>query len=364
MKFAKYTVTSLLILIIFFGYNKWVFSWGLFDLFSENTYTEEGLQKVHDFDPEEDILYLPKLSDKEIFESARDLSICRKKEVRKYIYIYLTTGREYVKKSIERSYLYIDIINDIFAENKDIPPEIALLPLLESGFDPTAVSRSNAVGLWQFLKSTSKHFDLKGDKWVEERRDIEKSTLAAIRHLRNLNNNFKSWDLALAAYNGGGGQVRRAMNKTGAKSIWQLIEMKALTRETSEYVPRYIALMMIYKNQKLFGIEDEIRIPSKEKTENIVLKYSVNINQVSRICDVEKDTIMKFNPELKRTLTPPTVKDYTLRLPVKAKNMFKSKSKTLYKEKIRRIKAYRVRKGDTVSRIAVSHKKKHLSSYA
>jgi membrane-bound lytic murein transglycosylase D len=341
---------------IFFGYNKWLFSWGLFDLFSDKAFTEEGLEKVTEFNPETDILYLPGLEGKDIFQASKDLSITRKKEIRKFIYLYLTTGRDYVKASIYRSYDYMDIIEEIFKEYPDIPSEIALLPLLESGFNPMAVSRSNAIGLWQFLSNTSVYFGLKSDKWVEERRDIDKSTRAALEHLRHLYNSFGSWDLALAAYNGGGGQVRRAMEKTGAKDIWELRKAGVLTKETGEYVPRYLALLIIYNNQKLFGLDKEIASPEKEKTIPVKLKYAVNIHEVSRHLEVPIETIKKYNPELNRKITPVTVEEYSLRLPAKAAKEFEKKSHLLYKKHIKKIKQYTVKKGDTVSGIALNFK--------
>lgn len=358
LKLKRISAILLVITAMFFGYNKWLFSWGLFDLFTDQAFTEEGLEKVKEFDPETDILYLPGLEGKDIFQAAKDLSITRKKEIRKYIYLYLTTGREYVKESIYRSYDYMDIIEEILKEYPDIPSEIAILPLLESGFNPMAVSRSKAVGLWQFLNNTSVYFGLKTDKWVEERRDIDKSTRAALEHLRHLYNSFGSWDLALAAYNGGGGQIKRAMEKSGASDIWELKKAGVLTRETDEYVPRYIALLIIYNNQKLFGLEKEIARPEREETISVKLKYAVDINEVSKHLEVPIDTLKKYNPELNRNITPVTVKDYSLRLPVKAAKDFKKKSTLLYKKNIKSVKRYTVKPGDTVSSIALNHKRK------
>lgn len=358
LKFKKISAILLVITAIFFGYNKWLFSWGLFDLFTDQAFTEEGMAKVKEFDPETDILYLPGLEGKDIFQAAKDLSITRKKEIRKFIYLYLTTGREYIKASISRSYDYMDIIQEILKEYPEIPSEIAILPLLESGFNPMAVSRSNAMGLWQFLNNTSVYFGLKNDKWVEERRDIDKSTRAALEHLRHLYNSFGSWDLALAAYNGGGGQIKRGMEKSGASDIWELKKAGVLTKETEEYVPRYIALLIIYNNQKLFGLEKEIARPEKEETIPIQLKYAVDINEVSRHLEVPICTIRKYNPELNRNITPITVEDYSLRLPVKAAKDFEKKSSLLYKKNIKSVKRYTVKPGDTVSSIAVNHKKK------
>jgi len=314
LKYAGIAFVLFFIIILFFSFNQRVFSSGFFKLFSENRYSEGGLQKVRNFDSEKNMIYLPGLENKELFESIEDLSICRNEDVRKYIYLYLTSGREYLIKSIEKSYVYIDIINDIMKQNPDMPSEIALLPLLESGFEPNAVSKSNAVGLWQFLQGTSSHLGLKSNKWVEERRDIEKSTEAAIRHLRYLHKTLKSWDLALAAYNGGDGQIRRAMDKTNSGNIWELIKSGTLTRETSEYVPRYAALAIIYNNQKMFGIADEIKVPEKEKTEIVKINYQMNINQLSNKCGIEISEIKKYNPELNGLITPPISDYYTLRL--------------------------------------------------
>ena len=314
MKYVKSAFILFFVAALFFSRNQWVFSLGLFELFSETQYSGNGLKKVQEFNPERDTLYLPGLENKKLFESIEDLSLCRNDDVRKYIYLYLTSGREYLIKSIERSYIYIDIINDIMKKNPDIPSEVTLLPLLESGFDPNAVSRSNAVGLWQFLQSTSSYLDIKSNKWVEERRDIEKSTEAAIRHLRYLNRTLRSWDLALAAYNGGEGQIRRAIDRTDSRNIWDLIKSGNLTKETSEYVPRYAALVIIYNNQRIFGIEGDIKIPSKEKTEIVKLNYQMNINQLSQKCGIDPDEIRRYNPELNTPLTPPSSENYTLRL--------------------------------------------------
>ncbi len=353
----KPTIILPLIVLIFFGYNKWLFSWGLFDLFKDNQYSTEGMLRVDKFNPNRDILYLPKLKDKKLFQAVNDLSICRKREVRKYIYLYLTAWRPYTVRAMGRSQLYLKIINDIFEQNKDIPKEIALLPLLESGFDPMAVSKSKAVGLWQFLRSTARHLGLRGDKWIEERRDIEKSTEAAIRHLRNLHRIFNSWGLALAAYNGGGGKVKRAMQKTGAKDIWQLQASNSLSMETREYLPKFLALLIIYQNQSLFGIDDEIGGVSQEETSNIELNYALRLSDISKYCGVDRKTILKYNPELRRSITPPTVKTFSLRLPTGAVKKFKKNKKKLYKRKISRVKLYRVRRGDSISKIARKHRK-------
>ncbi|MDY6935702.1 MAG: lytic transglycosylase domain-containing protein [Spirochaetota bacterium] len=291
--------------------------WNLFNLFEDATYREEGLKKIIKYNPDEDTITLPTLNDKNFFESINDLSICRRKEVRTLLYIYLTKKRDHVKRAIRRSYLYIDIIKNEFDKYPSIPKDIMLLPLLESGFNPYAISRSRAVGLWQFIRPTSRRLGLKNDKWIDERRDIVKSTNAAIRHLRNLYWIFDSWELSLAAYNGGGGRVRRAINKTGINDFWKLKKTNTLKTETKEYVSRYAALMLIYKNQKLFGIHEEMKDIEKFDTESIVLKYPVNMRHVSKITGVPLATIRKLNPELIRNAIPPYYREYSFRVPTK-----------------------------------------------
>ena len=357
MKVLQYILSAAIFLSVL-SFSQNVFSWGLFNLFTDQTFSKSGLESVERFNPDEDILYLPKLKDKDIFTSMEDLSICRKREVRKFIYTYLTTGRKYSKEAIERSHLYYDIISDIFKQNSDIPFDISLLPLLESGFNPYAVSRSRAVGLWQFIATTSKHLGLRKDRWIDERRDIEKSTHAAIRHLRHLYEMFNSWELALAAYNGGAMHVIRSMKKAGTRNFWELTRSGMLNTETREYVPRFIALALIYKNQRLFGIYDEINTPHKEKTDNFILKYPTHIQHILKVSGISEEVIRTYNPELKKKIVPPYYKNYTLRVPAEVIEKLEEKEKELYKNRFTRVKKHKVQQGECLSLIARHYKKK------
>ncbi len=327
MRLTKYLILFIIPLIIAtIAFAKNLFTRSLFNLFIDKAYTVEGLERVENFDPEKDILFLPDLENKDFFQSVGDLSICRRRVVRKFVYIYLTTGRDYVKRSIENSDRYLGIIEDIIKEN-DFPMDISLLPLLESGFNPYAVSRSKAVGLWQFIRGTSVRFGLKTDRWIDERRDIEKSTHAAINHLKNLYTIFNNWELTLAAYNGGAVHVKRSMQKTGKSNFWELRKTDSLSKETNEYVARFAALLIIYKNQEVFNIHDELNLIEPPETEKIVLEYPVNIHHISKISGTSVGILRKLNPQLKRNLTPPYYKKYTLRLPIEAKERLKKKQK-------------------------------------
>ena len=361
MNSTKIITGGLILFFALLGANKELLSWSLFNLFTDTQFSQEGLEKAEQFNPDTDILYLPGLKDKDIFQAVNDLSICRKKSIRRYLYQYLTGGREYLIRSIERSYLYSDEINEVFKNNADVPEELALLPLLESSFDPHAVSASRAVGLWQFVDNTARPLGLKNNRWLDERRHIEKSTEAALKHLRTMRRLFPSWELALAAYNGGAGYVKRAMDKTGVKDFWTLAENGHLREETSEYIPRYIALLLIYKNQRLFGIRDEIKIPERKKTDYFALESAVDLRDVSKTSGIPLQTIKELNPELNYTITPPSRKGYRLRIPIEAKKRLRENKKALYKNKIAGMREHRVKKGETITKICLAYKKKLIS---
>jgi membrane-bound lytic murein transglycosylase D len=310
--FKYFIILATTMFLICFGQN--LFSWELSNIFIELKLTEDEFKRTMGFNLDEDFIHLPAIGDKNIFKAAHDLSICRNEDVRKFIYVYLNKGRPYLKRSIEQSYLYLNTIEEILKENPDIPQEISLLPLLESGFNPHAVSKSKAVGLWQFMDATSKILGLKNDKWVDERRDVKKSTRAAIRHLRGLYKKFNSWELALAAYNGGCNYLSKSLNATNTQDLWTLRDTGVLYNETHEYVPRYIALMLIYKNQKIFVIKNEITIPTPKKVKTIALKKQTNLDKKKKKLKIPLSTIKSLNPELKQDITPP-VANYLLHLP-------------------------------------------------
>jgi membrane-bound lytic murein transglycosylase D len=332
--------------------NKKLLSWELFELFTDSKFTREGLSRVENFNPDKDILYLPTLKGKNLFQAVGDLSITRKKSVRKYIYYYLTSGRKYLIRSIERSYLYEDIIQDVFSNNRDIPEELSLLPLIESSFDPNAVSESRAMGLWQFIRTTASTLGLTHNHWIDERRNVKKSTEAAVDHLRNLYGIFHSWGLVLAAYNGGAGYIKRIMDKTGVKDFWALEKSGLLRKETRDYVPKFIALLIIYKNQRLFGIRDEIDIPEKRDDGYVTLNRAVDLHRVAELTGVSVPMIKKLNPELKHDITPPSPKKYRLLLPAEGKKKLQENRNRLYTNRIRDAFEYRIKKGDTIGDIA------------
>ena len=167
---SRYRVAIVILAFIILGFSEKSYSWSLFFLLNGSYDEKFDLPALTD----KDILYLPSIQNKKLFESINDLSICRRSDVREYIFQYLTHKRDFLKRAFKKSKTYLEIIDEVFKDNNDIPPDIRFLPLLESGFNPYAVSKSNAVGLWQFLNRTSKMFGIKNNRWVDERRSIHK----------------------------------------------------------------------------------------------------------------------------------------------------------------------------------------------
>lgn len=327
-------------------------AWGLTDVFAPD-WRAGGQRPVRpDFDPERHILFIPPLGDKPFLESVRDLSICRDAQVRLFLFRYLTAGRDYTSGAFRRSRLYLEPVRSVMGEDGTLPGELALLPLLESAYNPWAVSRSGAVGLWQFLQGTSRVLDMKVDPWVDERRDPGKSTRAAVRHLKNLYSIFGSWDLTLAAYNGGAGYVKRAMIRTRSKSLRELQRKGALRPETSQYVARFAALVVLYNNGDLFGLEDEGSTLTPVETGVQAVEYPASLRLIAEKTGTPLETIRQLNPELKTNITPPGVKDYPLRLPAGAKQLLEADLEKAYIIKYASLKKHVVRRGECINLIA------------
>ncbi len=307
------------------------YSGSVLGFFHGREYSEEGLAGAENYIPPRPITRIPGNAPRDFFESVEDLSICQHRDVRRFMYLYLTRDREYVKASIVRSRAYLSSIFELIGNTGGLPRDLSLLPLLESGFNPMAVSKSGAVGLWQFIRATSSILGLKTDPWVDERRHIEKSTRAALKHLEHLYRQFGSWELALAAYNGGSGHVSRAMESSGARTFWELIEKGALRAETAEYVPRFAALLVIYRNMDILGLEEELPPAAPTTRESITIPSSLGVDRVAAYAGIPVSTLKKLNPELNTTQPPPHGPLYTLFVPANSRKKLSARTALLAK---------------------------------
>ena len=257
---------------------------------------------------------------------------------------------EYIKRVVERARPYLHYIIET-VEAAGIPSEIALLPIVESAFQPFAYSHGRAAGIWQFIPETGKRFGLKQNWWYDGRRDVHASTKAAVRLLKKLNKIFKGdWMHALAAYNTGDGRVKRAIrrNKRKGKSI-NFFALK-LPKETRAYVPKLLALKMIINDPEAYNIKlDEI--PDTPFFEQVKLDSQIDLALVAEMADLPLDDIYRLNSGYNRWATSPSG-PYDLLLPVTHVEGFKAKLAELPADKRIKWVRHRIRKGETLGTIA------------
>lgn len=234
-------------------------------------------------------------------------------KVERHMRFFHTAIRDRFEKWLERLHHYRPTVEKILSEF-NLPPDIIYLSLVESGFNPHAYSRARATGPWQFMKGTARLYGLRVDRYVDERRDPIKSTVAAARYLRDLYDLFGTWPLAMAAYNAGEGKVRRALRKTQSDSFWEIARTRYLRRETREYVPRFMAATIIAKNPQQYGFSASA--PDVHQFEEVVVKRAVRLRDIAHTTGVSYVELRRLNPELRRNVTPPKTSEYHLKVPV------------------------------------------------
>ncbi len=225
----------------------------------------------------------------------------------KYI---LHRGRATFERALARSAPYLPYIREVFKEY-GVPEEIAYLAFVESGFNPNAVSRAGATGMWQFMPGTGKLFDLNQSWWADERRDPYKATVAAAQYLAALNERFCDWGLAMAAYNAGEGKISRALNGTGAENFFDLcnkndmLEARArLKAETRQYVPRFMAIIKVMRNLEILGFTPP-QLPDKPLVEALEVKPGTDLMALAGALGMEWPHFSALNPALFRYISPP-----------------------------------------------------------
>ena len=208
---------------------------------------------------------------------------------------------EYIARMLDRSrrYLY-HIVEEV--QKRDMPMEIALLPMVESAFNPQAYSRSHAAGIWQFIPSTGKNYGLKQNTWYDGRRDVTAATQAALDYLQKLYMDFGSWELALAAYNCGEGCVSRAIKKNAAQGKATNYLSLPLPPETRHYVPKLMAIKQLVLNPESFGVE-LVDIPDEPYFTRVSLNAgAMDVHSVARLAGLSVDEFLSLNPAFPRKL--------------------------------------------------------------
>ncbi|MBI5561562.1 MAG: transglycosylase SLT domain-containing protein [Deltaproteobacteria bacterium] len=281
------------------------------------------------------------------------------RSVEAFIRYFQTRGRKHFVKWLSRSPDYMSMLQSIMREN-GLPEDISYIAFIESGLNPKAKSRAKAVGMWQFIKGTAKKFGLRVDWWIDERMDPEKATLAAAKYLKNLYGEFGSWYLAAAGYNAGEGRVRSALRKHRTGDFWELASHKRpLKRETREYVPKYIAAMLIAKNPPAYGFE-EFEYAGGGEAAYAYDKVSVcgptDLRVIAEAAGASAEEIQRLNPELLRWFTPPNYPEYEVKIPRGSKEQFAENFSKIPTGERLTFQMHTVKRGDTLSKIAKLYK--------
>ncbi len=280
-----------------------------------------------------------------------DFPLSQHDRIDRLIKRYTGSQRRTFARWLERAGRYIPKIQMVFA-SEGIPLDLSYLAMIESGFNVRAYSWANAAGPWQFIEQTGRLYGLKNDWWQDGRLDLEKSTHAAARHLKYLHDRFDGdWYLAVAAYNAGGGKVRRAIKASNSRDFWDLVDGRVLREETKNYLPKLLATLEIVKNLEEYGFTD-LDFHEPLNYETVTLESSTDLEVIAGFAGISYEELKELNPELKRWCTPPGVKNYPLHVPFGTAAQIMELYAQLPKEERARYHRYQVKSGDTLLAIA------------
>ena len=247
--------------------------------------------------------------------------------VKKHIEAYTGRLRNKVSFMLAAANFYMPLFEEAL-DTYDLPIELKYLPIIESALNPKALSRQRASGLWQFMLRTGKIYGLDNNTLVDERRDPVKSTWAAVRYLKDLYNIYNDWNLVLAAYNCGPGNVNKAIRRAGGETdYWKIYPF--LPKETRGYVPGFIAanyVMTYYCEHGICPMDSQLPAIS----DTIHINKDLHLQQVASVCNIDIEQLRSLNPQFKKDIIPGNSKAYALQLPNNTANIFIEREDSIY----------------------------------
>lgn len=275
-------------------------------------------------------------------------------KVKEFIDFFQTKADTFFTNSLARSQVYEGMMKKIFRE-KNMPEELFYLALIESGFNPYALSRSKASGIWQFMTNTARRFGLKVDKWVDERRDPEKSTYAAAEYLKSLHEMFNCWYLATASYNAGESKILEAMRRANSQDFWEISKYRYLKEETKEYVPMLLAAVIIAQDPQKYGFS-QVNYRPPLSYEKVVVPPGTRLDRIARAAQIDIADFRALNPSLKRDKTPPNGTPFEIKLPPGKKEVFENNFFKIGRFDSRNAQKHQVHRGETLAQIAKKYR--------
>lgn len=288
--------------------------------------------------------------------------------VRDYLILYSEKMKSGMQKIIGLSGYYMPIFQETFNRH-GLPEELKAMAIIESSLNPTAVSRAGAKGMWQFMYNTAKIYNLHIDSFVDERLDPIKSADAAARYLKDAYKIFGDWNLAIASYNCGAGNVQKAIKRAGSREFWDIWSF--LPRETRGYVPAFVGALYGLRYHKEHGIEAKCA-PMPVHTDTFKIRKMLHLKQVSELTGAPLEELKNLNPQYHHEIIPGNDREYILRIPYKYTDAFITYEDSLYRHKdtiyfnpltIKKIKeggdgnriVYKVKSGDYLGKIATRY---------
>lgn len=256
-----------------------------------------------------DPLHLDKVDKSEF-----DIPVVVNDAVKKWMTYFLGSGRKYYARYLMRSTRWMPMMHAEL-EARGMPRDLVYLSMIESGFTTSATSYASAAGLWQFMPATGRQYGLRVDWWVDDRRDPVKATSAALDYLAYLNRLFEGdWWLAWASYNGGEGRVMKETRRHGTTDFWTLVQRGALHSETQNYVPKLIAAAIIGKHPERYGFVG-VEYQEAFSFEEAEVPGATGLDVIARCAGVPEETLLEYNPGLRRWALPPDTETWKVRLP-------------------------------------------------
>jgi membrane-bound lytic murein transglycosylase D len=324
------------------------------DGFTEKKYDTASLDELlalSTFEPPSASPELKQAVATDLESTEHDIPIPLNAKVLSYIQLFQGRLRAWMEDGLKRGARYLPMIQNVFRA-EGLPLDLAYVPLIESSFNPDAVSRAKAKGVWQFMSGTALEEGLKHNWFIDERADPEKATVAAAKYLKTLCSTFGGdWHLALASYNGGPGTLQRAISRTRVSDFWMLAEKpRILPRETREYVPMILAAIVIARNPAQYGFDIVADAPMAY--EKVTMPGPVDLRRIAEWTGVSVDDIQTLNPELRHMITPLKYPGYALKVPPGMGASVEDRLHEADPSELAALRWYTVKAGDTLLTIA------------
>lgn len=277
--------------------------------------------------------------------------------VKEWIEYFSGKDRERFERFLARGERFRPMIQEVLRD-QGLPADLYYLAMIESGFATHAKSRASAVGIWQFISATGKRYGLRVDPYVDERRDPVRASVAASLYLRDLHNVFQSWYLAMAAYNAGEQRIVSAIMKGNSRDFWELVQRKKLPSETMNYIPKFLAAVIIGHDPEKYGFKNVVADTPRDVM-MVKVPGAIKLQDVARLSGLSHEDLVTANPQLLRDMTPPNGKSYGIWIPKGQENAVIRIAGDLpkYKQNVtvhvaeERV-SYRVKRGDTLAKVS------------